>query len=626
MASLTPVRPTIELRVGGRVSARGRRYSIRQILDLETVLGVDDETGTPTRLRIADLAPELPPETATEPDLVALNDEDWRVAQDRFAAIQPLLQAGRRTRAFVGQRAQSTGVDTATLYRWLRRFESTGKVSSLVRVRPGAERGLTRLSPEVEAVIHATIDDKYLSQQRPSAQYACNEVLRRCRHSNLKAPHPNTVRNRIARLSGQLKLQRRVSVRAARERFDPETGTFPGADWPLAVVQIDHTKIDLVLVDDIHRRPVGRPWITVAIDVFSRMIAGFYVSFDPPGALSVGLCVANAILPKDTWLAGRGLGLPWPVWGIPGVIHVDNAREFRGHMLQRACKNYGITLEWRPVARPNYGAHIERLLGTFNSEIHALPGTTFSNVKERGEYDSAGKAAMTLAEFELWLAQYILGVYHQRLHSTLGVPPLKRYEQGIFGDGERPGCGLPNRITDERRVRLDFMPYFERSVQTYGIVLDEIHYYGDVLRTWINAPDPDDSKRKRQFIVRRDPRDISVIHFLDPESQEYFEIPYRNTSRPALSVWELRAVRKMLADEGKEQVDEDAIFKAYDRMRAIEDAALKETATVRRREQRRRLHGSVTRSLPPAPAAPSPQASQVDLTAIHPFDEMDELD
>lgn len=37
--------------------------------------------------------------------------------------------------------------------------------------------------------------------------------------------------------------------------------------------------------------------------------------------------------------------------------------------------------EWRPVAKPRYGAHIERLLGTLNEEIHGLAGTTFSNPK-----------------------------------------------------------------------------------------------------------------------------------------------------------------------------------------------------------------------------------------------------
>jgi hypothetical protein len=37
------------------------------------------------------------------------------------------------------------------------------------------------------------------------------------------------------------------------------------------VVQIDHTLLDIILVDDLHRLSIGRPWITLAIDVFSRI-------------------------------------------------------------------------------------------------------------------------------------------------------------------------------------------------------------------------------------------------------------------------------------------------------------------------------------------------------------------
>ena len=53
--------------------------------------------------------------------------------------------------------------------------------------------------------------------------------------------------------------------------------------------------------------------------------------------------------------------------------------------MKMACKEYGIDLEWRPVATPHYGAHIERLLGTLNDEIHSAPDTTFSNPRQRGE-------------------------------------------------------------------------------------------------------------------------------------------------------------------------------------------------------------------------------------------------
>jgi len=31
------------------------------------------------------------------------------------------------------------------------------------------------------------------------------------------------------------------------------------------------------------RAPLKRPWLTLAIDVFTRMIVGFHLSMDPPG-------------------------------------------------------------------------------------------------------------------------------------------------------------------------------------------------------------------------------------------------------------------------------------------------------------------------------------------------------
>jgi putative transposase len=281
----------------------------------------------------------------------------------------------------------------------------------------------------------------------------------------------------------------------------------------LAVWQIDHTQVDLILVDDLQRRPVGRPWITVAIDVFSRMVAGFYISFDPPGAMSVGLCLAHAMLPKETWLAQHDIATPWPLWGKPAVVHADNAKEFRGRMLTRAGENLGIDLHWRPVTQPHYGGYIERLCGTLTQSIHTLPGTTFSNPRQRGAYRSEEQAALTLCEFETWLATLIVDIYHQQVHSGIGMPPVRRYEQGIFGSDEHPGIGVPERFVDESRLRLELMPYEERTVQRYGIQLDNICYYHDVLKKWIQASDLAHPKRKRKFTVRHDPRDISVIYF-----------------------------------------------------------------------------------------------------------------
>jgi putative transposase len=59
-------------------------------------------------------------------------------------------------------------------------------------------------------------------------------------------------------------------------------------------------------------------------------------------------------------------------------------------------------------------------IGTLMGEVHLLPGTTFSSVAERDDYDSGKTAVMTIHELEAWLAWQIPGVYHPRNHAALG--------------------------------------------------------------------------------------------------------------------------------------------------------------------------------------------------------------
>jgi putative transposase len=616
---------------GAWVTIQNRRACIVQVLDLETVVVQETERGETWAAKICDLQPDEPspepPTQTTLSELAQIEEQDWQTARERFAIIQPLLDDPECTRAKVEARAQSAGRHATTLYRWLQDYRHSGQLSALAPAKPGVPRGSSRLAPEVETILSATIEEFYLHGQKRSAQHTYNEVARRCRNAGIKRPHPNTVRHRIQALSDKEKFRRREGGKGVRDKYTPMPGAFPGAHWPLAVIQIDHTPVDLILVDDVHRRPVGRPWVTLAIDVFSRLVAGFSVSFDPPGSLAVGLCLAHAILPKDLWLARHDIATPWPIWGVMDTVHADNAKEFRGSMLRKACQEYGIDLHWRPVRRPHFGGHIERLLGTLNDEIHTLPGSTFSNPRARGAYDSEQHAAMTLSEFEHWLAILIVEVYHQRLHSALGMTPLQKYEEGIFGTDERPGRGVPERLMDETRLRLNFLPYVERTVQSHGIVIDEIQYYDDVLKPWIHHLDPraTTGKRKQKFIVRRDPRDISRIYFYDPELKQHFEIPYRNTAHPPISVWELREVRRKLKEAGHKAVNEDLIFDAYNRLRAREAEAVRETKQARRAAQRRRDH--VQANQPQAESLPSLSAPQLARAEdIQPFDEIVELD
>jgi putative transposase len=186
---------------------------------------------------------------------------------------------------------------------------------------------------------------------------------------------------------------------------------------------------------------------------------------------------------------------------------------------------------------------------------------------------------------------------------------------------------LPERLLNETELRLTFMPYAERTVQPHGLVIDEIQYYDDVLKPWIHSRDSRETsgKRKQKFIVRRDPRDISRIYFYDPDLKQYFEIPYRHTAHPPISVWELREVRRKLKEEGHKSINEDVIFDAYNRLRALEAEAVRETKKARRAAQRRRDHVQAQR--PQAESLTSlsePRLARAE--EIQPFVESEELD
>lgn len=582
---------TFSIQLGSEVIFDSSPYKITKVIDLETVQLINLASGKTRKVQVKHLK-QPDPDTNHQKitDLAAIDEKQLEIAQKRLDIINPLLtksSTGLQKKDDVEEIAIAAGVNIATVYRWLALYKTTGSLAGLIPMARSGGRGKSRIDPAVNDVVTDCIQKYYLSKRRLSIKRVVREIQKSCRSKSLKAPHENTIRNRINRLSEELKLGKRQG-REALKQYQPLVAPFPGADWPLSIVQIDHTKVDLILVDDEHRLPVGKPWITVAIDVFSRMVTGFYVSFDPPGAMSAGMCVANSILPKEAWLAGLGCKGSWPIWGLMGTLHADNAKEFRGNMLKLACQVHGINLEWRPVKKPEYGGHIERLLGTFNTEIHDLPGTTFSNPIMRGRYPSLEKSALTLSEFEQWLAVYITEVYHQKMHTSIGMSPIAKFEQGIFGNEDSPGTGIMPRVSDERRLRLDFMPYTERSIQSYGIVIDGIQYYSDVLRSWIQAKDPENAKLKRKFIIRRDPRDISCVYFYDPVLQEYFDVPYRNLSRPSMSLWELRAVRKKLREESTQLIDENSIFSGYERMLEIENQAIETTKRFRNTAKRRK--------------------------------------
>lgn len=341
-----------------------------------------------------------------------------------------------------------------------------------------------------------------------------------------------------------------------------------------------------MIVDVETRAPIGRPWVTVVIDVSSRAVAGLHVSLEDPSVISVGMALRHAILDKADALRERGVVADWPAFGLPDGIHSDNGSDFRSVTFQRACANLGIETDYRPLGAPRYGGHIERLIGTAQSEMHLLPGTTFSNVADRGDYDSDGSAALTLDEFETWLWRFIAADYNVRAHSATGRPPLIAWRLGADGQGF-----VPRTPSDPERLALEFLPSVSRAITRQGVVLNRIHYYEPFLEPLFDIGD-------RKLVVRFDPRDLSRIYVLTAQGVQ--TIRYRNLGRAPMSLWELQAARRRLAVEGAANVNEDALFEA--RQRNLELVARAESETRRQRrdaERRARGYGTARVDAPP---------------------------
>jgi len=169
----------------------------------------------------------------------------------------------------------------------------------------------------------------------------------------------------------------------------------------------------------------------------------------------------------------------WPMHGQCEAILVDNGKDLRSEAFQRGCEQHGIELRWRPVGEPHYGAHIERLMGTFMQRVHTLPGTTFSNVKQRGNYPSERKACYTLDDFRAWLIEQICRGYHVRHHRALGMPPLVAWERAFQDENGQPV--LPPEPIERAALRRDFYPFKIRRLERTGILFDKSQFWAPAL-------------------------------------------------------------------------------------------------------------------------------------------------
>jgi putative transposase len=422
-----------------------------------------------------------------------------------------------------------------------------------------------------ERLINEAIQKRYLVRPKTPMEETYREVVRRCRRLHIPAPARNSVITRIRALDARLVARRRMGSKASEGIALSTPGTLE-ATQALELVQIDHTLADVIIVDSHHRRSIGRPWLSLAIDVATRSVLGFHVGLEAPSALAVALCIEHAVLPK---LKPRGHAAEplWEQFGLPQHIHVDNGPEFHGEALTRGCREYGIRLLHRPVARPRFGAHIERLIGTLMGRVHLLPGSTDSSPSKRAGYHSENEAKLTLSEFTEWLALEIAGAYHHGVHRMLGTTPAAAWAKSIAAGA------IPALPADPERFVIGFLPVIHRKLQRNGLYFERIRYWADVLPTIAQPREP--------LLIRYDPRDLSKLYVLGPH-HHYHAIPYADVCHPPISLAELKHAHAMLRKEAKATINEEQLFAMHERQTHILTTATTATQAARRRREPRR--------------------------------------
>lgn len=499
----------------------------------------------------------------------------------RASVLRPLVQAYLRRagslESGIGDAVWELGVSRTTVWRWIRRLaEEGGRTSALVPRKRGRPTGSVMVPGDVEGIIEEHLTRYYLRRERPSLARVVTEIRSACLERGLQPPTRRTVQRRLDAMDAREVMKAREGAKAARQRFAPVTGR-NRSERPLDVVQIDHTPADIILVDSFERKPIGRPWVTLAIDIATRMVTGYHVSFDAPSRLSVALCLTRAVAPKAEFLADLECNAPWPAQGRPVSIHVDNGRDFRSQAFQSACAEWGINLVYRPPGSPHFGGHVERLIGTMMGAVHLLPGTTQSSVAAKGGYDAEAMAAMTLGEFDRWFALEICR-YNNSIHSSLGCTPVAKWDALA---GEMSG-DIP---FDMEAFRVSFLPSEQRQVRRDGIHLFDLRYWSDALAGYVG-------RRGGKVVVRYDPRDLSTV-WVELDGGRCVEARYRNLEIPPVSLWEYREAMQKARAMGKVGTNELVLAELIRQQRQIEG----ESRALTKAERRSRESNSSMRGL-----------------------------
>ena len=363
----------------------------------------------------------------------------------------------------------------STVHGWWKRYRVTKSIHSLI---PRSLTGRQTRKPTIYSVFEEVISEVYLTLQRkPKSDvvYAMRDHIYRLNKNKeitnqTKCPGRSTIYRWLDELQQDLVDGARLGAEATRKKYRVGMGGLK-VDFPLERIEIDHTPINIVIIDKTTMPPLGKPWLTLAIDKKTRMIFGFYISFNTPSAHSVLECLKMAFLPKVNILKRfPDIKGEWPIYGIPLLIVCDNGMELHSEALQKFCQELGIQLLFCPAKHPEAKGSIERFFRTISVDLfHKIPGTVFSNIGQRGDYPSEELSAIDLETLVHLISKWAVDIYSVSYHRGINTTPLLAWYE----------------YTQNLTIELPAFPQAldvitgipaARTVFHYGIELEGLHY------------------------------------------------------------------------------------------------------------------------------------------------------
>lgn len=471
-----------------------------------------------------------------------------------------------------------------TIKNWMKKSGSTpsaSRLSSLHHLKGNRER---RYGPEVLEIIDEVIQQKFLVPEPVPRSWLRTFVIDEIRKRNaertvdiLPEPGDKVIRNQIKRLRNQdvLNAQEGPTIAYSKEGLAIE---LPDPTRPLERIEIDHTIIDIIVVDPTNMLPIGRPTVAAAIDRCTRMPFALHVSFDPPSLLTVMECLKNGMLSKG--YLERKKAAPdrpwnikndWPVGGVPHSLVVDLARENVSEDLRNFAFRVGINeVHFMPRRSPWYKGAIERFLGTMNRQVaHTAPGTTFSNTLQKGDYDSTSRAVVTLDELYEALHKWLIDIYQVSPHGGIRRTPRNLWNEITQKYRIRP-------ITDRREIDAVIGRSERSSMRRTGIKLRHLTYQSTEYGHFRDSEECQKMKGpdgKVQFLY--DPADLSEIRIIRA-NRDVLHVPISRKWEKyvkGLSIWQHRCITEYMNAENRRALNENDFIEArvelYELMRKI---------------------------------------------------------